>query len=804
MRRTKRSIKWLAVTMLLMMLLTGMFPGLAAGGAEPPEVDDDVVVETNGGTITLTKTAEPTEGCRVFDVMLTVAGEQNDPAPVDVILVIDRSISMDGSPLQQTQNAAINLVKEILKDGDSGNRVGLVSYATKATLNLGLTNEKNDVINAINNLSASYSDSNQGYTNIAEGFRVAAENMAEDKPLEQRAIILLSDGAANRGPGTTSFPGTIWPTRHNYHTNGAVTAGVNAQHKAKVFTVGLFGEVPGNSLDVCVETLKNAQNGGYYDTRSIDIETSLTEIYSLIWQNITAVATGAIVTDTVASGFRIVENSASATPGTVSVDYDNNIIEWNIGDIGNITATLTYKVQAVGTNTGGADMTVNESAVLGYYELENENDVKSEYFPVPTVYVPLKLVVDAGENQTIYLGESVTLGGDPTASGGYSRYTYLWQKMLGEDSYEAVSEDANPTVSPRETTTYMVTVTDRLYFREVPACVKSKTVTVTVLEEPPVPETVTLTVYKRIEGDDGFNPDQKFAITVSEIIELAYSDVMAGFKLAQAGTQNGEISVNTPYTFELSPGRYTLVESTPLPSRYTFDHIEDEYGHEIENGEFFLEGDWVLYVVNRYSAPPPPPPPPPPPSSEVLLRVEKNIIDGNGQSLNNVSPHNTQTFEVSINGALYSFSVNNPVVLGGYEEGSTFTITENKSLPANYEYVEGDMEITIDSGTRTVTITNRYVEPTPPPPPPPSPPPTPEPPAPPIEEEEEIFPETPQVPDVEVTPEPPALPDEPEEVIEEVPELPKTSAFDASAIDLVYLGLGAAIMSVVAIRRRKK
>lgn len=785
-RLPRKANKWLAVTMLLMMLLTGMFPGLATGNGDSQE-NNPVVVETQGGTITLDKTAQVATGCRVFEVTLTVKGEQKDPKPVDVILVIDRSISMQDEPLQQTKNAAKAIVEEILKDGNSGNRVGVVSYATIASLNVGLTSNKDSVINAINNLSASYSNSNQGYTNIAEGFRVAADNMDTSKPLEQRAIILLSDGAANRGPGTNSNPGTIWPTQHNTHTKGAIEAGKAAQQKAKVFTVGLFGEVPQTSLNICRETLQDAQNGGYYETLNEldDIQDSLTEIYNTIWQNITAVATGAVVTDTVADGFRIVENSVSAYPDNVTVNYENNTIVWDIGDIGDITATLTYQVKATSDNAGGENMAVNDSAVLEYYEVDDETqqNVKSAEFPVPTVYVPPKLVVDAGQDRTISPNQSVTLGGNPTASGGYGNYSYLWEKVLGENDYEVVSYLANPEVTPLETTTYKVTVTD-FYGGETPACVKSKTVTITVLDVPPEPETVTLTVYKVIEGN-GYDPTLLFNISVvSDELETSV---------------DGKVSVNAPATFELEPGPYLLFENGPLPPNYELVGFEYEDGEEIIEGEFlefFLEDDMTLYVVNRYSAPPTPPPPPPS-SGEVILRVEKNIVDSEGRSLNNVSPHNSQTFEVYINGILYSFSVNNPVVLSGYEEGSTFTIRENRAMADNYEYVDGDTEVTIDSGTRTVTITNRYVEPTPPPPsPPPAPEPTPEPP---VEETvEEVPPETPQVPEVEVTPEPPAVPEEPE-VIEEVPELPKTSA-----LDLIYLGLGAVIVSAAAIRRRRK
>ena len=61
-------------------------------------------------------------------------------------------------------------------------------------------------------------------------------------------------------------------------------------------------------------------------------------------------------------------------------------------------------------------------------------------------------MVDAGSDTTICLGNSYILGGDPTASGN-GTFTYSWDNGAGTD--------ANPSVSPTQTTTYEVTVTDQ-------------------------------------------------------------------------------------------------------------------------------------------------------------------------------------------------------------------------------------------------------------------------------------------------------------------------------------------------------
>jgi len=75
---------------------------------------------------------------------------------------------------------------------------------------------------------------------------------------------------------------------------------------------------------------------------------------------------------------------------------------------------------------------------------------------VVTVTVNDNPVVDAGADQGMCDGSSVTLGGTPTASGGTPPYTYSWAPAGGLSSTTV----SNPTASPAGTTTYTVTVTD--------------------------------------------------------------------------------------------------------------------------------------------------------------------------------------------------------------------------------------------------------------------------------------------------------------------------------------------------------
>ena len=83
------------------------------------------------------------------------------------------------------------------------------------------------------------------------------------------------------------------------------------------------------------------------------------------------------------------------------------------------------------------------------------------------------LLIDAGSNQQITAGNSVQLGGNPTASGGYGSYTYNWDNS----AYLNDASLANPTVSGlTSSTTFTLTVTDSAGF-----CVKQAQVLVDVV-----------------------------------------------------------------------------------------------------------------------------------------------------------------------------------------------------------------------------------------------------------------------------------------------------------------------------------
>ncbi len=102
---------------------------------------------------------------------------------MSVVLVVDRSGSMSGSPMEDTRKAVSNFIKNV----DDTIRIGLVTFDSMARVDCEITESRNPVLQAIRNVQA------DGGTSIYSGL-LEAENLLDGEN-GQRIVILLSDGA---------------------------------------------------------------------------------------------------------------------------------------------------------------------------------------------------------------------------------------------------------------------------------------------------------------------------------------------------------------------------------------------------------------------------------------------------------------------------------------------------------------------------------------------------------------------------------------------------------------------------------
>jgi hypothetical protein len=130
-------------------------------------------------------------------------GAALQPKPIDVMLVMDRSGSMDGARIASAKTAANQFIEKMRLG--NGNQVGLVSFASDTTKDQTLTSDYDAVKSKVTNLHAT------GATQMRRGlYEAIAELSQEGRSDAIKAVILLTDGDWNYD-GSILAHGTGWP-----------------------------------------------------------------------------------------------------------------------------------------------------------------------------------------------------------------------------------------------------------------------------------------------------------------------------------------------------------------------------------------------------------------------------------------------------------------------------------------------------------------------------------------------------------------------------------------------------------------
>lgn len=107
----------------------------------------------------------------------------------DVVLVLDASGSMEGTPMAETKSASEKFINTVLKEEAS---IGVVAYDNSALRISDFCKNEEYLKNAVNNINAG------GGTNIEAGL-TEAYSMLKDSSAKKKIIVLMSDGSPNNG-----------------------------------------------------------------------------------------------------------------------------------------------------------------------------------------------------------------------------------------------------------------------------------------------------------------------------------------------------------------------------------------------------------------------------------------------------------------------------------------------------------------------------------------------------------------------------------------------------------------------------
>lgn len=155
--------------------------------------------------------------------------------PISVALIIDRSGSMGGQPINDAKNAALIFVDSLR----AGDRAAVISFNNQVTVDQPFTSDKNLLRSAINSIYAG------GLTAIYNAAYTAL-SLISSEPSQRKAIILLTDGADNSS--SISVDSVI-----NYANFLNVP----------IYTIGL-GLTPGSSEEQVLIRIAQSTGGNYY------------------------------------------------------------------------------------------------------------------------------------------------------------------------------------------------------------------------------------------------------------------------------------------------------------------------------------------------------------------------------------------------------------------------------------------------------------------------------------------------------------------------------------------------------------
>lgn len=302
-----------------------------------------------------------------FNVKFSLTAEPDITTnPTDIVLILDRSGSMSGSPLANLKNGAkkfIEIIDEATDGSDdgqigNGSHIGIVSFATAATQDTQLITSVDDLNAAVDALSAG------GFTNHEDAFTKAVQ-LFDPTSSNAKVMVMFTDGVTTVGGDANTI------------TTAAKAQGII------IYCIGLSGN--GGLDEQALDDWASDPSSAYVAITPDDAE--LEDLFEDLAKNISKPgATNIVLNDKISSCFSITSISIP-TKGTASL-IDSNTVQWKIDELGVMQsegAEFEFTVKHVGSCNG--TVAVNESVD---YSDDEDNVVD---FPSPEINVNCDVIV---------------------------------------------------------------------------------------------------------------------------------------------------------------------------------------------------------------------------------------------------------------------------------------------------------------------------------------------------------------------------------------------------------------------------
>lgn len=354
----------------------------------------------------------------IYEITLEVEGfdySYTSVAPVDVMLVLDRSGSMGGDKLEALQDNAKSFITGLFEELP-GSRVGIVSFAGKQRQPNEYWTKESDFLYAadygileskIDDLKA------DGGTHLEGGIYQAHKLMFDDPRDVKKVMIVMADGEPTFGFGWTgnryyfNFDTSVQVGTGNsstfylggteYYLKDSVAEMASRARNSgdidnpfSIYAIGLGVDTGSNAEAV----LKSVGLDGYWPATTLNLGDVFDELIQMM-SNPVPGGYWPLVTDYIGDEFEWVDFSEGypQAPQTAHYDDGQRAIIWDLGDsFYNETYILKYKLRIHDGLDGGVYPT-NEEAYIEYFDRYEEE--VTQYFEVPEVLVPYRVIVEA-------------------------------------------------------------------------------------------------------------------------------------------------------------------------------------------------------------------------------------------------------------------------------------------------------------------------------------------------------------------------------------------------------------------------
>ncbi len=171
----------------------------------------------------------------------------------DVVLTLDVSGSMDGTPIEETKEAAQKFIDTVYEKSPQ-TRISIITYSSDAQKVVDFTNDKAKLKNAVSGI---YSG---GGTNIEAGLKKAYKLIKDEESLK-KIVVLMSDGEPTEGKQKDG----------SYREPILSMANKMKQDNLMVYTLGFFHNLEGENLGECRQLMADIASEGYhYEVSSAD------------------------------------------------------------------------------------------------------------------------------------------------------------------------------------------------------------------------------------------------------------------------------------------------------------------------------------------------------------------------------------------------------------------------------------------------------------------------------------------------------------------------------------------------------